>query len=134
MPLNEHEELLDKGLELYDSFKYKKALPYLERAYQIAPQCISAMYNYANVLHMLDREEEAYNILIDLMDISIANAQKGCPGLYGTRGIIIDAHYLIFNVMSHGLGFLEEGLMHTQCLFQLEYFGFLQLQMEILCS
>ncbi len=113
MTNDEHEILIEKGLKLYDKHKYHESFPYLQKAYKLAPKCLCAMYNFANVLHMLEREEEAYYILLDIIDISPKEAKKECPHLHNAKGFIIDAHYLIFNVMIHGLGYSEEAFEYA---------------------
>lgn len=105
---DEHEELIKRGLKYYDDRNYDEALPFLEQAYKIAPKCICARYNYANVLHMLSRDEEAYEILLEIIDTTPEDAKKNCPDVFNPRGFIIDAHYLIFLVMIYGQGFSEE--------------------------
>lgn len=103
-----HELLIEKGLKFYDTFQYQQALPFLKNAYEIAPKCICAKYNFANVLHMLDKHKEAYDLLLEIIATTPAEAKQGCPDLHNSRAFIIDAHFLIFNVIIHGQGFSEE--------------------------
>ena len=113
MDNDEHEKLIDKGLKFYDAFEYQKALPYLEKAYRIAPKCICAMYNFANVLHMLGREEEAHNIILNIIKTTPKEAKINCKHIYNARGFIIDAHFLMFNVLIHGQGFSDEAFSYA---------------------
>lgn len=108
-----HIELIDEGLELYEAFKYQKAYPILKEAYKIAPNCLCAMYNYANVLHMLDKSEEACSILKKIIIYPPELAKHHCNELVHVKGFIIDAYYLLFHVLIYWKGFSEEAFSYA---------------------
>lgn len=114
MDIDDHEILIEKGLELYDAFKYESAYPFLEKAYKLNPNCMCAMYNYANVLHQLERHEDAYDVLLKLISMNPEKAKEYCPEIKSPRGFIIDAHYLIFLVMIYGQGFSQEAFNYAE--------------------
>lgn len=94
-----HEKLLRRGLRLHENFRYKAALPLFQQALELNPACPAAIYNLANTLHMLDREQEAQNLLVKLLKMSDSDLTAGCAELHQPRSFRCDALYLMFHVM-----------------------------------
>jgi len=94
-----HEQLVKRGNRLHEGFRYKTALPLFQKAFELAPTCPAAIYNLANTLHMLDREQEAHNLLMKLVKMSDSDLTSGCPELRQPRSFKCDAFYLMFHVM-----------------------------------
>ena len=109
---DEHEALLAEGLRYYDGFEYGRALPLLAKAHEIAPACVGALYNYANVLHMIGRAEEAEALLQTIISTPIEEFEFACPSI-DVESVAIDAHYLLFHVIIYGLGFSREAFSHA---------------------
>ena len=72
------------------------------------------MYNYANVLHQLDRDEEAYEILMKIIVMTPTKAKKHCSELVNPRSFIIDSHFLLLLVMIYGQGYSEEAFNYAK--------------------
>lgn len=114
MKNNDHISLINNGLKLYDVFKYQESLPYLKKAYKLAPRCLSAMYNYANVLHMLGKDEQAYDVILEIIDTSPEKAKRECEHISHARGLIVDAHFLMFYVLIYGQGYNKEAFDYAE--------------------
>lgn len=112
--LNDHINLIKKGLKLYDDFKYHESLPYLKKAYNLAPNCICAMYNYANVLHMLGKDEKAHDVILNIIDTPPEKAKRECEHISHARGFIVDAHFLMFYVIIYGQGYNKEAFDYAE--------------------
>jgi tetratricopeptide (TPR) repeat protein len=97
--LSNHENLIKRGLCFHESFRYAKALPLFRKAFRLAPECPSAIYNLANTLHMLAREKEAQILLSKLIQKSSAELATGCASLRQPNSFRSDALYLMFHVM-----------------------------------
>lgn len=97
--LEDHVSLIQIGGNLHERFLYVKALQYVEKAYRLAPQCPSAIYNLANVLHMVDRDKDAYELLQKIINSSIEELQQGCLECENPRSYQLDAYYLLFLVV-----------------------------------
>jgi tetratricopeptide (TPR) repeat protein len=92
----QHEHLIEAGLELHESRRYAEALPYFERSFASTPNCVAAKYNLANTLHMLDRDHEASSILLELLETSNETFLTGCPLQEDPRPFKLDALFLLF--------------------------------------
>lgn len=112
---DEHFSLIQKGLILHEKFKYSDALLYFENAYKLAPRCPSAMYNYANTLHMLERDIEAYNLLQQIVNSSIEDLRLGCQeSREPPKSYQVDAYYLLFHVVFYWKRSWEEAFPYAQ--------------------
>ncbi|MCP4134753.1 MAG: tetratricopeptide repeat protein [bacterium] len=76
---NDHIKLINYAVDLLDEDKEKIALPYLEKAYRLAPECPSAIYNLANCYYQLASEEKAIILLEKLLSSDNSDLKKGCP-------------------------------------------------------
>ena len=94
-----HEKLVKRGLRLHESLRYKAALPLFQKAFELSPTCPATIYNLANTLHMLDREQEARNLLMKLTKMNDADLKSGCAELRQPRSFRCDALYLMFHIM-----------------------------------
>ncbi len=94
-----HEKLVKRGLRLHESFRYKAALPLFQKAFELTPTCPAAIYNLANTLHMLDREQEAQKLLMTLVNMNDTDLTSGCAELRQPRSFRCDALYLMFHIM-----------------------------------
>ncbi len=94
-----HEKLLKRGLRLHENFRYGKALPFFEEAFVLSPNCPATIYNLANTLHMLERHNEAQNLLSKLVQMSNADLVAGCTSLRQPNSFRSDALYLMFRVV-----------------------------------
>src|SRR5690606_11819664 len=108
-----HISLIEKGLEIHEKRKYSKALPYFERALALSPNCPVAIYNKANVLHMLGRHSEAYPLLRDLIGTDARELRRRCPAS-GPRSLQLDAYYLLFQVVLYDRGFCDEAFAYAE--------------------
>ena len=72
------------------------------------------MYNYANVLHMLGRDKQAYDILLKLIDTPTENAKRECEHISNVRGFIVDAYFLMFYVLIYGQGYNKEAFDYAE--------------------
>jgi tetratricopeptide (TPR) repeat protein len=108
----DHESLISRGLELHEARRYTAALPYFERALRLDPDCLVAVYNRANTLHMLGRDEEAYPLLRGLIEVSPEELRRRCPA-GDPRGLQLDAYMLLFWVVLHGRGFCAEAFAYA---------------------
>lgn len=92
-----HFLLVQEGLRIHESRDYEGALPYFEKALKIRPSCPNALYNKANVLHMLGRDEEALKILFELIKRNDASYRESCPDSVETpRSLRLDCYFLTF--------------------------------------
>ena len=103
----DHEALVDRGLALHEARKYAAALSYFDRALAVAPRCPVAEYNRANPLHMLGRDAEAEPMLRELIGVAPAQLRRRCHAVE-PRGLQLDAHYLLFQVLLDSRGFSAE--------------------------
>jgi tetratricopeptide (TPR) repeat protein len=108
-----HIELVRCGNRIHEDRKYRAALPYFERALEVAPRCPVAAYCKANTLHMLDRDEEAYAILKRLINASILELRDCCPHC-GPESLQLDAYYLLFLVTLRARGFGREAFGYAR--------------------
>ncbi len=79
----DHDALIRHGADLHEARRYAAALPWFERALHIAPQCPVAIYNRANTLHMLDRDQEAEPLLRGLIRATPEELRAGCAASGG---------------------------------------------------
>ena len=107
MNTQSHHALLDRGNELHEARQYRAALPWLDRALAVAPDCPAALYSRASTLHMLERNTEAEPLLRELISATHQELRRRCPESM-PRSVQLDAHYLLFLVMIYGRGFSEE--------------------------
>ncbi len=108
-----HHRLIAQGARLHEARRYSAALSYFERALKIAPKCSLALYNRANTLHMLDRDEEAYPLLQSLVRSSDEDLRQGCP-IIRPRSLRLDAFQLLFWVVLHGRGYCAEAFRYAR--------------------
>jgi tetratricopeptide (TPR) repeat protein len=104
----DHEELIIRGLKLHEARRYAAALPYFDRARQLAPECPVAVYNRANTLHMLGRDQEAYPLLRPLVEVGPEELRQRCLISVGARSLQLDAYILLFWVVLHDRGFCAQ--------------------------
>ena len=112
--MGDHSALVKRGVALHNQFKYAKALPFLERAYQIAPKCPAVVYNLANILHMLDDEKMAASLLHDLIKTPLGILEQGCYELRAPRSFQVDAHYLLFHVLLYSGSSWKKAFWYAQ--------------------
>jgi hypothetical protein len=98
--IDNHERLIEKGLEHHEAFRYSKALPFFRKAYKSHPNCPCAIYNLASTLHMLGHEKESKRLLNMLLKTPDLTLREGCP----TAGKVpasfkLDAYFLLFHVV-----------------------------------
>lgn len=123
-PSPRHFTLIKRGLALHERWKYRSALAYFEQAHGLAPGCPFAIYNRANTLYMLSRDEEAYGLLHRITDVTFIELVSGCPdSLQSPRSCQLDAHYLLFHVVLGWKGFCEEAFAHAELHLQLRTRG-----------
>ncbi len=103
----DHHELALRGWRLHESKNYSAALRCFDRALQLQPNCPTAIYNRANTLHMLGRDQEAYPLLLSLIKTSPEKLQQRC-GVARPRSLQLDAYQLLFWVVLYGKGFCKE--------------------------
>ena len=108
----DHDTMILRGLALHEARRYAAALPYFDRALQLAPDCPVAVYNRANTLHMLDRDEEAYPLLRDLIGASHEELRRRCPGVW-PRSLQLDAYMLLFWVVLDYRGACDEAFEYA---------------------
>lgn len=99
-----HGKLVKRGYRLHERFRYKAALPLFQKAFELTPTCPAAIYNLANTLHMLDRDQEARRLLLKLIKMSDNDLTSGCPSLRQPRSFQCDALYLMFHVVLSSTG------------------------------
>jgi len=104
---HEHQRLIVRGNKFHDARRYAEALPYFDRALGLVPNCPLAVYNRANTLHMLHRDQEAYPLLLDLIRSDIGELRRRCP-VARPRSLQLDAYMLLFWVVLYGKGFCDE--------------------------
>ncbi len=92
-----HFILVQRGLAWHEKRQYGKALPFFESALVLCTDCPNAKYNLANTLHMLNRNEEARSILLDLVKTSESVLRSMCPdAAESPRSLCLDAFHLLF--------------------------------------
>ena len=96
---SKHAKLIKQGLRLHERFRYKEALAYFEKAFRRAPQCPAAIFNLASTLHMLDRQDEAYRLLLQLTETPDKELEGKCAELRQPASFKIDAFYLMFHIL-----------------------------------
>jgi tetratricopeptide (TPR) repeat protein len=109
----EHIRLMRSGWKHHDARRYDAALPYFDRAFRIAPECPSVVYNRANTLHMLGRDQEAYPLLLDLIRADIQELRRRCT-IARPRSLQLDAYQLMFWVVLYGKGFCDEAFRYAR--------------------
>jgi tetratricopeptide (TPR) repeat protein len=109
----DHFAIIRRGLGLHEARRYAEALPHFERACELAPGCPTALYNRANTLHMLGRDEEAYPLLQGIIRSSLEQLREGCPAC-GPRSLQLDAYFLLSQVVRHGRGECEEAVRYAE--------------------
>ena len=107
-----HHRLIAQGARLHEARRYTSALTYFERALRVAPKCSLALYNRANTLHMLGRDEEAYPILRALVQAGDKDLLQGCPNIR-PRSLRLDAFQLLFWVVLYGRGYCAEAFRYA---------------------
>jgi tetratricopeptide (TPR) repeat protein len=109
----DHQTIIRRGLALHESRRYAAALPYFDRALRVAPGCPVAVYNRANTLHMLGRDDEAYPLLIQLTRLGAAELARRCPDSQ-PRSLRMDCHFLLFYTILGRRGFCREAIRHAR--------------------
>ena len=94
-----HEELIMRGFRLHEGFRYKAALQLFQKAFELTPTCPAAIYNLTNTMHMLDRDQEARDLLMKLIKMSDNNLNSRCAELRQPGSYRCDALYLMFHVI-----------------------------------
>lgn len=81
----------------YEEHNYKLALRYSERAIELAPRCPLVLWDYACVLHMIGRDDEAIALGRSLLKRGVhAIAFGPCgEGLSWAKSLLNDSRYLI---------------------------------------
>ena len=98
--VRDHFQLVKQGLAVHETRDYEKALSIFEEALKRRSACPNALYNKANVLHMLGRDGEALKILLELIDSNDLAYLEGCPEMVETpRSLRLDALFLSFLCM-----------------------------------
>lgn len=110
---HDHAALIARGLALYEARRYAAALPCFDRALRMAPECPIALYNRANTLHMLERSEEASEILKGLLAVTPEVLHQRCEVPFSARSIQTDACMLLFWTTLHHRGFCDEAFEHA---------------------
>ncbi len=79
----------------YQQSKYEMALQYIQQALQIAPNCPLVLWDYAEILDMLDRNEDASMIYKSLIRRGVPRIAYGeCgEGIRWARGLVNDCRY-----------------------------------------
>jgi tetratricopeptide (TPR) repeat protein len=109
----DHETVILRGLELHEAHRYAAALRYFDRALQLAPDCPVAVYNRANTLHMLARDQDAYALLRGLIEVSPEDLRSRCHIPLGPRSLQLDAYNLLLWVVLDGRGFCAEAFEYA---------------------
>ncbi len=92
-----HWHLCDLGNAIYEQFRYKEALPYLEESIRIAPKCPMTLWSYAGCLRMLDRDKESEAIYRSLIRRGAVRMEAGrCgEGIRWCRSLVNDCRYMM---------------------------------------
>lgn len=94
---DKHFELIRRGLALHENRDYAKALSFFEKGLTLSPFCPVAIFNQANTLYMLTRNEQARSILLNLVNTPEAALRAGCPDMAETpRSLCLGAFNLLF--------------------------------------
>jgi|GEM_PF-5234283 len=105
--------LIDRGLKLHDRERFAAALTCFERALSVSPECPFAMYDRANTLHSMGRDNEAEQPLRDLISATANELSHRCAST-SFRSVQIDAHFLLFRVLLYGRGFSKEAFAFAE--------------------
>jgi tetratricopeptide (TPR) repeat protein len=115
MATDDHTDLIDRGVALHEARCYRDALPLLEAAHILAPDCPDAIYNRANTLFMLNREQEAYDLFIDLVGRSDRVLRDGCPTVRRSAvSLKTDAYFMIFMALLYGTEDWDDAYPYAQ--------------------
>lgn len=113
--IDNHERLIEKGLEHHEAFRYSKALPFFRKAYRSHPNCPCAIYNLANTLHMLGHESEAKRLLKIMLKAPDSKLREGCPMLSKVPASYkLDAYFLLFHVVLWQTGSWAKAFPYAQ--------------------
>jgi tetratricopeptide (TPR) repeat protein len=93
---DQHDQLIESGLALHEARDYAAALCVFQQALRETPECVSAQYNVANTLNMLERHGEAASVLTNLLATSDEIFLSGCPLGEDPTSFKLDALYLMF--------------------------------------
>jgi len=98
---DDHFFLVTRAMCDHERFRYSSALMWFDRAFAVAPSCPSVLYNRANTLHMLRRNQEAYEILVPLSKMTRRQFEQACPeGDIDTASFVADTNFLLFHVVA----------------------------------
>ena len=98
---DDHFFLVTRAMCDHERFRYAPALVWFDRAFAAAPSCPSVLYNRANTLHMLRRNQEAYEILVPLSKMTRRQVGQACPeGGIDTASFVADTNFLLFHVVA----------------------------------
>ncbi len=92
---DDHWVLTTIAVTYYEQRDYERALEYNLEAIELAPTCPAVLWDYANTLDMLEREEEALRIYRSLLRKGIrriAHGQCG-EGMRWAKGLVTNVHY-----------------------------------------
>jgi len=99
-----HDKLIEKGCAIHESRDYEQAIHVFQQALDESPDCASTRYNVANTLHMLGRNDQATDILKELLATSNETLLKGCPLQENPEPFKLDALYLLFLTVLYDTG------------------------------
>lgn len=94
---NNHIDLINEGVDLFNLGEFKQAFPYFEKAYKLETLCPSAIYNLANCYFFLKQERETIHLLEKLLATDDLKLKMGCPDrVENPRQYKLDALFLLF--------------------------------------
>ncbi len=94
---NDHWILTRLSLTYYEEKKYKKALEYAQKAYDISPKCPLVLWDLAGALYMLNKEDEAIKFWKQIINKGVEKvAFDECgEGKTWAKSLINDSFYRI---------------------------------------
>jgi tetratricopeptide (TPR) repeat protein len=113
--IDNHERLIEKGLEHHEAFRYSTALPYFKKAYKLRQNCPCAIYNLANTLHMLGYDSESKRLLQLMLKTPDSTLRDGCPNAeQEPASFKLDAFFLLFHVVLYQTGSWAQAFPYAQ--------------------
>ena len=113
-----HWLLIRLSMAYYEEHRYKLALRFAERAFDLAPTCPLVLWDYAGALQMLGRHSEALDLYARIVDKGVAGvARNACSeGKAWARGLVSDSHYRASNSLRALGNETASRSAFTQCL------------------